>query len=147
MQLLRYTDYALRALMYAGAHADGPVPAAAIAKAYGISVDHVAKATKALTRAGLLRATRGGGGGVELARPPSKIRIGAVVRLFEEGRGAVECLRSDRGACRIEPSCRLRSAFARAEQAFLAELDKYTLADMLENAPQWVRLLGPRVTS
>ena len=93
MQLLRYTDYALRALLYVGAHPGRPVPAATIAKAYGISVDHVSKATKALTRARLLSARRGGGGGVELARPASQIQIGTVVRLFERGRGSVECLR------------------------------------------------------
>jgi Rrf2 family transcriptional regulator, nitric oxide-sensitive transcriptional repressor len=144
MQLLRYTDYALRALLYVGAHPGAPVSAAAIAEAYGISIDHVAKATKALTRAGLLRATRGGGGGVQLAGPASKIRIGAVVRLFEQGRGAVECLADGGRSCKIEPSCRLRGAFKRAEEAFLAELDRYTLAEMIENRPQLVRLLSVR---
>jgi Rrf2 family nitric oxide-sensitive transcriptional repressor len=140
MQLLRYTDYALRALLYVGAHPGRPVPAATIAAAYGISVDHVSKATKALTRARLLSARRGGGGGVELARPASEIQIGAVVRLFERGRGSVECLREG-GTCRITPACRLRDAFMRAEEAFLAELDRYTLAEMLDNAPRLLRLL------
>src|SRR5262245_20504163 len=93
MQLLTYTDYALRVLLYVGAHPGAPAPASAIANAYGISVDHVAKAAKALTRHGLLHATRGVGGGVELARRPTDIRLGAVVRLFEEDRGPVECLR------------------------------------------------------
>lgn len=141
MQLLRYTDYALRALMYVGTHPGRPIPAASIAEAYGISVDHVAKATKALTRAGLLRATRGTRGGVELALPASRIRIGAVVRLFEQGRGTVECLQGEPRSCRIEASCRLRGVFVRAETAFLAELDRHTLADILENAPQLLRLL------
>jgi Rrf2 family nitric oxide-sensitive transcriptional repressor len=146
MQLLMYTDYALRVLIYAGAHPGAPVPASEIARAYGISLDHVAKAAKALTRHGLLHATRGIGGGVELARPAGEIRIGAVVRLFEEGRGPVECLRSfERGEgearCRIEPACRLRRAFERAEQAFYRELDHCSLADVLENRIQIARLL------
>ncbi len=144
MQLLMYTDYALRALLYVGAHPPEPVPASAIAHAYEISVDHVAKATKALTRAGLLTATRGAGGGVTLARPPSKIRVGDVVRLFEGDRPLVECFPDGAGTCKIAPSCRLRRALQKAEAAFYAELDDCTLADLLENRPQLVRLLRER---
>lgn len=141
MQLLTYTDYALRVLLYVGTHAGRPVPASAIAEAYGISADHVAKAAKALTRHGLLRARRGLGGGVLLARPASEIRIGEVVRLFERGRGPVECFREDGAPCRIRPACRLRGALARAVEAFYRELDGFSLADLVEERPRLVRLL------
>lgn len=142
MQLLLYTDYALRVLLYAGAHPGVPVSTPVIARAYGISNDHVAKAAKALTRHGILRATRGAGGGVQLARPPAEIGVGAVVRLFEQNRGPVVCLR-DQGDrdCVIEPACVLRRAFERAEAAFYRELDGYTLADLLDNRPRLLRLL------
>ena len=143
MQMLMYTDYALRILLYVGAHPDAPVPASLIANAYGISADHVAKAAKALTRHGLLRATRGLGGGVQLARRPAEIGLGAVVRLFEAGRGPVSCLRetTDEG-CAITSACLLRGALQRAERAFYRELDAYTLADLLRNRPRLVQLLG-----
>jgi Rrf2 family nitric oxide-sensitive transcriptional repressor len=147
VQLLTYTDYALRVLLYVGSHADAPVASASIATAYGISVDHVAKAAKALTRHGLLRATRGVGGGVQLAKPARAIRLGHVVRLFEQERGPVECMRSGGARCAIERACRLRGAFQRAEEAFYRELDAYSLADLVSNGPQLVRLLrrpGPR---
>jgi Rrf2 family nitric oxide-sensitive transcriptional repressor len=141
MQLLTYTDYALRVLLYVGAHTDVPVASSSIASAYGISVDHVAKAAKALTRHGLLRATRGAGGGVQLARPASEIRLGEVVRLFEEERGLVDCMRDGGARCKIERACRLRGALQRAEDAFYRELDAYSLADLVDNGPQLVRLL------
>lgn len=141
MQLLTYTDYALRVLLYVGAHAGAPVASSSIASAYGISVDHVAKAAKALTRHGLLRATRGVGGGVQLARPAREIRLGEVVRLFEEERGLVDCMREGGARCKIERVCRLRGAFQRAEDAFYRELDVHSLADLLDNGPQLVRLL------
>jgi Rrf2 family transcriptional regulator, nitric oxide-sensitive transcriptional repressor len=141
MQMLVYTDYALRVLLYAGTHTDAPVPASTIAEAYDISLDHVAKAAKALTRAGLLRATRGTGGGVQLAKPADQIRIGAVVRLFEKPRGPVECLREGESHCKIEPACKLRGAFQRAEEAFYRELDAHSLADLLANGPRLIRLL------
>lgn len=135
------TDYALRALLYVATHPGELVPASAIATAYGISVDHVAKATKALTRAGLLRATRGLGGGVALAKPADEIALGAVVRLFERDRGPVECFRPGASPCRITPSCELRHALREAEDAFYATLDRYTLADVVANRTQLLRLL------
>jgi Rrf2 family transcriptional regulator, nitric oxide-sensitive transcriptional repressor len=143
MQLRMYTDYALRALLYVGSHPGQPVPASTIAAAYGISLDHLAKATKALTRAGFLSSTRGVGGGVELAKPASEIRVGAVVRLFEEPTGLVDCKGERSEPCRIASVCRLRTALAAAEDAFFAELDAVTLEDLLGGRSQLVRLLGP----
>lgn len=143
VQILTYTDYALRILLYVGEHA-GTVPTATIAKAHDISVDHVAKAAKTLTRHGLLRATRGAGGGVELAKPAHEIVLGAVVRLFEDGRGPVMCLRSQTaGRCAIAPACRLKHAFAAATAAFYRELDTYTLADLLTDGAMLIALSSP----
>jgi Rrf2 family nitric oxide-sensitive transcriptional repressor len=144
MQLLLYTDYALRVLIYAATHPGDPVATPAIAAAYGISPDHVAKAAKALTRHGLLRSTRGVRGGVHLSKPPSQIRIGDVVRLFETGRGPVACLQTGGSPCRIEPACRLRQAFQTAEAAFHRELDAVTLEDVIRESAGIVRLLAPR---
>lgn len=45
-----------------------------------------------LARAGLIETRRGRGGGAALARPASEIRLGAVIRLLEEGQPLVECL-------------------------------------------------------
>lgn len=143
MQLLTYTDYALRVLIYVAARPDTLVSASTIAEAYAISSDHVAKAAKTLTRHGFLHAVRGAGGGVRLAKKPSEIRVGAVVRLFELERAPVSCLRDGSSAsCVIEPACKLRQLFQRAESAFYRELDQRTLEDLIENRPKLVRLLG-----
>lgn len=144
MQVLTYTDYALRVLIYVGTHSEAPAPASAIARAYQISPDHVAKAAKALTRSGVLRAARGAGGGLTLARPAAEIRIGEIVRAFERGRGPVECFREGAPTCQIVSGCRLRGVFARAAEAFYEELDRHTLADLLAARAPLVRLLpGP----
>lgn len=143
MQILKYTDYALRVLMYLGATPEAPVPAAQIAAAYSISADHVAKAAKGLVHLGVVKAARGAGGGLMLAQPAEKIRIGAVVRRFEARRGPVECFRTAAPACRIVSGCLLRGAFDRAAEAFYGELDRHSLADLLENRPTLVRLLAP----
>jgi Rrf2 family transcriptional regulator, nitric oxide-sensitive transcriptional repressor len=55
MRLTRYTDYALRVLMFVGARGEQVSTIAEIARAYGISRDHLMKIVQELGRAGYLR--------------------------------------------------------------------------------------------
>ncbi|WP_132251781.1 Rrf2 family transcriptional regulator [Methylobacterium segetis] len=129
MRLTRYTDYALRTLIYVGLHEPRQSSIAEIARAYGISENHLTKVVHQLGRLGLIRTIRGRGGGLRLARPPAEIVVGAVVRQTEDDLALVECFAG--GACTITAPCRLRRALGEALAAFLAVLDRYTLADLL----------------
>jgi Rrf2 family nitric oxide-sensitive transcriptional repressor len=80
---------------------------------------------------GLVRTQRGPRGGAVLARDPSAISLGVVVRHFEAGQALVECFRSDGGTCQLLPRCRLRGRLAAAREAFLASLDAVLLGDCL----------------
>ncbi len=100
-----------------------------LAQAIGVPRNHIHKIVQALAEAGLVRTLRGARGGVLLARPAAEIRLGTVARRFEEGQALVECFRADGVACCLSPDCRLRGALWRAREAFLAELDRMTLAD------------------
>ncbi len=51
------------------------------------------------------------------------------MRYLEQRFAMVECFRVDGGACVLKPHCQLRSQLAAAREAFMAELDKTTLAD------------------
>ena len=64
MRLTRYTDYAIRVLLHLAAHEDRTVSIQAIAGAYGISKDHLMKVAQQLSKAGLVAAQRGRGGGL-----------------------------------------------------------------------------------
>jgi len=66
------------------------------------------------------------------------------VRQFETGRGAVACLQADGPPCKIQPGCRLRHTFERAEAAFYRELDAVTLEDVVQGSGGIVRLLTSR---
>jgi len=142
MRLTRYTDYALRTLIYVGLHEPRQSSIAEIARAYGISENHLTKVVHQLGRLGLIRTTRGRGGGLRLGRPAAEIVIGAVVRQTEDDLALVECFAS--GVCAITAPCRLRRVLGEALAAFLAVLDGYTLADLLadEAGPEIARLLG-----
>jgi Rrf2 family nitric oxide-sensitive transcriptional repressor len=135
MRLTSFTDYGLRMLMRMASAPERAFSTADLADEYGLSRNHLAKIMQRLAQAGLVE-TRRGGGGAALARPASEIRIGVVVRLLEDGQPLVECLSEHGGACKIDGRCRLKARMRSAEAAFLADLDRATLADIaLESVP------------
>ena len=141
VKLTRYTDYALRILIYLGTH-EGVVPTRTIAEAYGISIHHVTKAAKQLTEMGLVRAQRGKHGGIQLEKRPESIRLGWVVRRTEPGLDLVECFDVSNSTCPLTPACGLKGALKEAQDAFLGALDDVTLADILGNRARLRKLLG-----
>lgn len=126
MRLTRYTDYAMRVLLYLGARQDRLCSIAEIARAYDISQNHLMKVVHDLGKAGYVASVRGRMGGIRLARPAEEIRIGTVVRHTEDGFDLVDC-----GSCVIAPACGLTGVLREALGAFMAVLDRYTLADLL----------------
>lgn len=141
MRLTAFTDYTLRVLMYLGLHRDRLCTIAEIARAYGISENHLMKVVHYCATRGLVETVRGKGGGVRLARPSSEIGIGALVRATEEDIALVECFAPSGSECRVAPACVLRGALREAQEAFYAALDRYTLADLLRPAPRLAPLL------
>src|SRR5581483_11840724 len=90
-----------------------------ISRAYGISRHHLVKVVQSLTDLGLVEGQRGRGGGLSLARDPSEINIGGLVRRTEPHFDLVECFDPSANTCPIAPACGLKGALARAQQAFL----------------------------
>jgi Rrf2 family nitric oxide-sensitive transcriptional repressor len=129
MRLTGFTDYGLRALMRLAAEPSRLFTTEEIAAAFDLSRHHLTKIVQDLAAAGILRTVRGPKGGIALARPPETITVGEVVRLLERGQAMVECFRADGGHCVLTPTCRLKGMLAGAGERFLAELDRYTLAD------------------
>jgi Rrf2 family nitric oxide-sensitive transcriptional repressor len=130
MRLTSFTDYGLRMLMRMAGAPERAFSTADLAVEFGLSRNHLAKIMQRLAQEGLVTTRRGGGGGAVLARRPEDIRLGAVVRLLEEGQPLVECLSDGGGACVIDGRCRLKARLRMAEAAFLDELDRTTLADV-----------------
>lgn len=136
MKLTRYTDYALRVLMHLAVQPGQLASISTIARAYGISQNHLVKVVQDLRIAGYLDAVRGRAGGIRLARPPQEIGLGQVVRHTEEGFDLVDC-----GHCLIAPACALTAALNHAVTAFLDVLDGYTLADLTSSRTVALRRL------
>lgn len=140
MRLTRLTDYSFRVLIFLAADPGRQATIREIAVRYDISRNHLMKVANLLARHGFVRAARGRGGGLTLARPASEISVGAVVRVLEDDFGVVECM-SKGGTCRIEPACILKPLLGRAVGAFLDVLDGATLADLVRQPETLLRLL------
>ncbi|TBW58590.1 Rrf2 family transcriptional regulator [Marinobacter halodurans] len=146
MQLTAHTDYSLRLLIYMAVRTDNePATVQDVALHYGISAHHVAKVARTLVQLGYLTSHRGRGGGLELTRAPSEINIGEVVRQTENLR-LLECF-GPNSSCPIEPGCTLKSVLGEALQAFIDVLDRYVLADVVENRQELRGLLAKQAAS
>ena len=129
MRLTMLSDYALRVLMFAAAHPGRLVTIDETLRAYEISRGHLMKVVTVLGQAGFLRSQRGRSGGFTLARAPDQIALGAVLRATEPDFRLVECLGAD-NACAITGSCNLPGIVTEALAAFLAVMDRHSLADL-----------------
>jgi Rrf2 family nitric oxide-sensitive transcriptional repressor len=142
MKLTLYTDYGLRMLIALAAAPGQRLTVSGISSAYGISRNHLVKVAARLADLGYVEATRGKGGGMQLARAPEDIRVGQVVRELEHGLGVVDCLDEHGASCVISPACRLKGLFEDATQAFLGTLDRHTLAELVKPRAAVAKLLG-----
>ena len=131
MQLTYHSDYSLRMLIYLTINSDRLVSTEEISNAYGISKNHLVRVAQTLNRHGFINLYAGRKGGIKLARNPKDIIIGDVVRHTEPNFHLVECFDKENNSCSIVSVCGLKSMLYQAKEAFLATLDKYTLADVI----------------
>jgi Rrf2 family nitric oxide-sensitive transcriptional repressor len=140
--LTKFSDYSLRLLLYLGMHRGRLVSVGEVSRAYRISPHVMVKAVQLLVREGLVTSVRGRNGGLRLAKAPSEINVGRLLRLTEPGWDLVECFDVATNTCPIEPACGLKRVLKRAQSAFLTVLDDHTLADFMPRAPVLIQLLN-----
>jgi Rrf2 family protein len=133
MRLTEQSRYALRVL----AHCGGLHPALAkvhdIALATGITEQNIFKLIKTLAKAGLVETIRGPHGGVRLARAPSAIRVGQVIRAVEprfKECGPLEQMLSEEPVSEVERE--LDRAIGRGIAAFMEALDQTSIAALIK---------------
>ena len=137
MRLTSFTDYTLRTLLHLGSNRDRLVTIQEIADLHSISKNHLMKVVHELGRSGLIETIRGRNGGFRLNHEPKDINVGAVVRAAESDFYMADCFNPEGQPCGLTRDCRLKGVLKDATSAYLAELDRYTLADLLpEPAPK-----------
>ncbi|BCK88299.1 HTH-type transcriptional repressor NsrR [Sideroxyarcus emersonii] len=129
MRLTLYTDYSLRVLLYLATKPEQTATITEIAEHYDISRNHLVKVVHSLGIHGFITTTRGKNGGIRLARSAESILLSDVVRKTEPDLDLLECFNPATDNCVISPTCRLKSMLYEGRAAFMAVLEKNTLAD------------------
>ena len=112
MRLTRYTDFAIRVMLYLAAHEDRLCSIGEIAEAHGISQNHLMKVASDLAGSAYVQSLRGRSGGLRLARPADQINIGHMIRHTEGKVDLVGC-----GECPLAPACGMVCVFKDAARS------------------------------
>lgn len=123
-------DYSVRAVLDLAVHyRKGRRKAQEIATSMRIPKKYLARILADLARSGLITATAGPGGGYELERPPSRIRLLEVVEASEGPIELRECVLRD-VPCEAGQTCAVHEAWSEAQRAMEARLRKTTFAQI-----------------
>ncbi|HEV2330076.1 MAG TPA: Rrf2 family transcriptional regulator [Verrucomicrobiae bacterium] len=137
MQVSKKTDYALRALFTLVEHYNGtPIPIRELARRNDIPKRFLEQIMLALKAKGWVESLAGMRGGYVLARNPSKITMGEVVRHFDGILAPIACVSlSGYKRCSQEPVCRFRRVFFDIRNYVTEVMDRSTLAEVAKGAP------------
>ena len=132
MKLSTRGQYGTRALLDLALHQDEtPVLLKDIARRQQISLQYLEHLITPLIAVGILRSTRGPGGGVSLARSPKEIRLDEVIQLLEGSITLVECVTNPEVCTRSE-FCVTRDVWSELKDVINQVLESTTLQDLVE---------------
>jgi len=149
MQVSTRGKYSVRAVLDIAQHSDGlPVPLAAISQREGISLLFLDQLFQPLRKGNIVRSVRGSHGGYVLARDPSQITIGEIVRLIEPPLYTSSCFSKHESVddCRISSSCISGAIWKQLSEHVDNFLDSITVAE-LSNKTKPEIVYGLRVKS
>lgn len=141
MRLTRFTEYSLRVLIYLGQNKERRVTIHQISEVYDISKNHLMKVVSNLTRQQFVVAQRGPGGGIRLSRSAEDINLGEVIGNTEKHLQPPDQPGFSNHTA-TDTDSRLNDYLRQALQAYVDELSRHTLADILDANVQSDQLLG-----
>jgi len=128
--------YALKATVHLAKHAgEDPLLLRKIAAAEGIPSSFLAKVLQKLARDGLLRSSKGPGGGFSLGRPASEITVLDIVDAVD-GLSAIEVCLMDLEPCDPENPCPLHEAWSQIQDRIILLLENTTLEELARGGPK-----------
>lgn len=141
MRLSTKGHYGLKAMFDLAMHyGSEPIPLKVIAERQGISEHYLEQLIAVLRKIGLVKSVRGAQGGYILAKPPSQIKVGDVVRALEGPIAPLDCVSEfEPTACEKEHYCISRDIWARVRDSIAEVLDSITLEDMCRDAEKAVQ--------
>ena len=137
MRVSKKTDYALRALFTLVEHHGGaPIPIRELARRNDVPKRFLEQIMLGLKSQGWVDSTAGIRGGYRLARNPTKITMGEVVRYFDGILAPIDCVSvTGYQRCSQESVCRFRRVFFDVRNYVANLMDAATLAEVAKGSP------------
>lgn len=138
MRLSTRGHYGLKAMFdLAQLFGSDPIPLKSVAERQHLSEHYLEQLIAMLRKAGLVKSVRGSQGGYNLARDPSLITVGDVIRALEGPIAPVYCVsEEDPGSCDEADYCITRTVWARVRDGIAGVLDAISLADLCREAEE-----------
>lgn len=134
--------YALRVMVDLAEHNTGEYTVLMdIAIRQGISEKYLEGILATLSKAGLVSALRGRGGGYKLAKAPALYTIGSILKAVESSLAPISCLESGGKACDRADQCRTLPMWTKLDRLIENFFEGITLAGLLaidDGADQYV---------
>jgi Rrf2 family iron-sulfur cluster assembly transcriptional regulator len=132
-QVTSGSAYAIRGVVYLALRApESALLVSEIAEAHEIPERYLAKIFQGLARHGVLRSTRGIGGGFSLGRAASRITLMDIVKTCEGPVLVSKCL-TKKGECDKKDICGMCVFWERLQKQVVTLLEKTTIQDILDS--------------
>ena len=129
--------YALRLMLDLAQNSRGEAVALRdISARQEISTKYLEQIVSTLSRAGLLKSSRGAQGGYRLTRQPEEYTVGEILRITEGELAPVACLDTDAEPCPRADDCLTLPFWKGMEKAIEDYVDHVTLKDLLSQQKQ-----------
>jgi Rrf2 family transcriptional regulator, iron-sulfur cluster assembly transcription factor len=132
MFVTRKMDYGLRILLTLGCRPNDRLTSEELAETIEVPRQFTLKIAQSLTKAGIIKAQRGVGGGIQLARDPEKISLNDVFSATDTPRALNDCL-IDPAACKHSPFCAPHQTLRGIQNLLDEHLNAITLAELIRN--------------
>ena len=107
------------------------IPLKDIARRQEISQKYLESIMTVLSKAGLVDALHGKGGGYRLNRAPAEYTVAELLELTEGSLAPVACLEGERNECQRAASCRTLAMWTKLDQVIRDYLQSVTLKDLV----------------
>jgi Rrf2 family transcriptional regulator, cysteine metabolism repressor len=146
MKLSTKGKYGVRAVYEIARHyGKGPISIKEITERQGISFSYLEQILHKLGKAGLIESVRGPAGGYMLARKPSELTIGDIVRVLEGPIALSHCLEPGESAdCYQADDCVARMVWAKVGAKIEEALDGISFDDLLRRNRSETLIVKPR---
>ncbi len=128
LRLTKRSEYGLMALAFMAQSGQAYTSVREIVAKLRIPRRLLAEVLKDLSRAEIVEAVRGPGGGYRLTNPADQLSLAKVVEILEGSVTVAKC--ADGGRCDFSPSCTIQAGINLVATRVKSVLDDFTLAEL-----------------